>query len=481
MSRQQQEEALRKHRLAQLQALSSEPEPVGSEACLLGHSIPSSAVVDDYKYDKEADYAYNGCDEEDNKAISSLIEKKMRRKTAKHKRHKSKHNKASSLTGEFSNLRKLQSKQFPQELPFISAAAGTTLLPLLGTGGSITTAMSSLPPAPLLSAPYPPSPSSILANASAMTAAVCSAEARALQSHCDWKRIKDELEVARYAQAQASARLSHQLQPQGCSQLGLERQNQLELQHQLEIQKQLNHALLNDPANKSHALLVGSSALTPHHHQLFGMNNSPVKRASSNAKTSRSLSQRVPLASTSLSTLIKPNEPNEPRKHRINNRNIVLVAEPDDNDVLCGRDKSYNRHPGNKVFKAVIAAKAHLYCATTTKQEKMNMTKLIVNTLKTEHGTRFLKPVKFKGVATPTSPSSPEQSIVPTSLHVWEEISDQLARDKVSHSLRFTASQRERKYYRLKFEENRKGTNIGGMNRVLYPRLCMFGKKSATS
>jgi len=126
----------------------------------------------------------------------------------------------------------------------------------------------------------------------------------------------------------------------------------------------------------------------------------------------------------------------------------MLVTEPEDNDVLCGRDKSYNRHPGNRIFKAMIVAKAELYCAARTKQEKMDMTKLIVDTLKEGHKARFLKPVKFKGVASPTSPSSPEQSMVPTSLDAWEEISDALARDKVSHALRFTASQLKRKIVR---------------------------------
>lgn len=86
-------------------------------------------------------------------------------------------------------------------------------------------------------------------------------------------------------------------------------------------------------------------------------------------------------------------------------------------DILCGKDKTYNKHQGNQIFREIIVSYQDVYSQAGTKQDKMNITKEIVQNLQGEFGARFLKLHKGQ----------------------WQEISDQMARDKVSHALRFAA------------------------------------------
>jgi hypothetical protein len=86
-------------------------------------------------------------------------------------------------------------------------------------------------------------------------------------------------------------------------------------------------------------------------------------------------------------------------------------------DILCGKDKTFNKHQGNRVFRQTISAFQDAYAKAASKQHKMNITKEIVQNLQAEHGSRFVKLQKGH----------------------WQEISEQMARDKVSHALRFAA------------------------------------------
>ena len=98
--------------------------------------------------------------------------------------------------------------------------------------------------------------------------------------------------------------------------------------------------------------------------------------------------------------------------------NGTIVASPTDMDVLCSKDKSTAKHPGNLVFRERIEQVTARYSVATSKQEKMKITRDIVAFMRMKHGSRFLK------------------------LHsggAWVEITDQSARDKVSHALRFAA------------------------------------------
>ncbi|KAL7555580.1 hypothetical protein ACA910_016188 [Epithemia clementina (nom. ined.)] len=85
-------------------------------------------------------------------------------------------------------------------------------------------------------------------------------------------------------------------------------------------------------------------------------------------------------------------------------------------DVLCSKDKTHSTHTGNRLFRERIDAMKEVYRVTKNKQGKMEITKNIVKYLKQRHATRFLKRDANGS---------------------WTEISDQAARDKVSHALRF--------------------------------------------
>ena len=99
------------------------------------------------------------------------------------------------------------------------------------------------------------------------------------------------------------------------------------------------------------------------------------------------------------------------------------IREPSQNDVLCGKDTTLARHPGNQKFRALIQENLPGYLKARSKQEKMQITKRIVSLL--SKSSRFLK---LK------NGSSGE----------WIEIDGQCARDKVSHALRFAARQQEK-------------------------------------
>lgn len=63
---------------------------------------------------------------------------------------------------------------------------------------------------------------------------------------------------------------------------------------------------------------------------------------------------------------------------------IATIAEPNENDVLCGRGNNSNRHPGNIHFRELIAANKVFY-STLTKKEKMLVARQIVDII--HHGT----------------------------------------------------------------------------------------------
>jgi hypothetical protein len=104
----------------------------------------------------------------------------------------------------------------------------------------------------------------------------------------------------------------------------------------------------------------------------------------------------------------------------------VIVDSPGDLDVLCGKDKNLKNHPGNKAFSSMIDTMVIRYQGASSKQEKMNITRDIVLNMKKQYNTRFLKKSMVDGK------------------EVWKEIPDQLARDKVSHAIRFAAANPKR-------------------------------------
>jgi hypothetical protein len=89
------------------------------------------------------------------------------------------------------------------------------------------------------------------------------------------------------------------------------------------------------------------------------------------------------------------------------------VGVPAKFDILCGQSRICAGHTGNRRFQVVLDIYAPRYDASSSKQEKMTLTKEIVGCIHAAGG-RFLKYREGQ----------------------WEEISNVTARDKVSHALR---------------------------------------------
>jgi hypothetical protein len=98
----------------------------------------------------------------------------------------------------------------------------------------------------------------------------------------------------------------------------------------------------------------------------------------------------------------------------------MSIEQPNEYDILCGKDKTFSKHKGNIVFREKIMSMASEYRIASTKPARMKLTKVIVDSLKAEYNAKFLRSI----------PISNDK-------YVWEEISDQQARDKTSHALRF--------------------------------------------
>lgn len=115
------------------------------------------------------------------------------------------------------------------------------------------------------------------------------------------------------------------------------------------------------------------------------------------------------------------------------------ISTPTGTDVLCGKDKACVAHEGSKYFRKKIGLNYERYQACTTKQEKMNITKDIVEELQQSYSSRFLKyDIKSKS---------------------WQEISQMAARDKVSHALRFASQKQQKK----QTKECKQGTSAANL------------------
>jgi hypothetical protein len=93
------------------------------------------------------------------------------------------------------------------------------------------------------------------------------------------------------------------------------------------------------------------------------------------------------------------------------------ITSPADIDILCGKDKTFNKHPGNLLYRQLIEEHAQGYTNECSKQIKMKVTKDIVGQME-RSGARFIRKVGNE---------------------CWKEISNQEARDKTSHALRYCA------------------------------------------
>lgn len=115
-----------------------------------------------------------------------------------------------------------------------------------------------------------------------------------------------------------------------------------------------------------------------------------------------------------------------------------MIDTPASNDVLCGKDKTFNRNVGNILYRQLIISTAPAYIKMKSKPEKMNITAQIVHTMIHTHHSRFLKQVLIPQTNNPEGYHSMESTS-----YYWQEISITAARDKTSHALRFCAAQME--------------------------------------
>lgn len=109
-------------------------------------------------------------------------------------------------------------------------------------------------------------------------------------------------------------------------------------------------------------------------------------------------------------------------KRNCNNSN--RITSPQEYDVLCIKDKTWAKHKGNQIYRSKVLSYAYKY-DVASKQEKMKLTREIVDMMSQEYNSRFLR------LMTSSSNDEGDQD------GVWEIITDKQARDKTSHALRF--------------------------------------------
>ena len=158
--------------------------------------------------------------------------------------------------------------------------------------------------------------------------------------------------------------------------------------------------------------------------------SSSITSSSSSSKKKKKITKKTKKSSRSQSS-----------KHHDNVTPTMIVTKPAQFDILCGKDKTYNKHAGNQVFRAMIETWVKAYQQATTKQEKMRITKQIVHSLQVQFESRFLKPAVTAAAAAASDASRLGGG--GGGVEQWTEISNQVARDKVSHALRFAAKQQQ--------------------------------------
>lgn len=97
-------------------------------------------------------------------------------------------------------------------------------------------------------------------------------------------------------------------------------------------------------------------------------------------------------------------------------RPLVVVDEPSTNDVLLGKGKSYQNHPGNVAFRGLVETYRRRYDHATRKAVKTQITTDLVGLIQVAKGGKFLE--RFK---------SNDDGIAG-----WVEVDDRRAREKVA-------------------------------------------------
>ena len=99
----------------------------------------------------------------------------------------------------------------------------------------------------------------------------------------------------------------------------------------------------------------------------------------------------------------------------------LAIELPGKCDVLLGRGRPLQEHPGNQRFRTLVDSYVEQYESSKKRKEKTELTELVLETIQREGG-RFVQ--------------MEEGSNGSKSSGLWYEVSDAVARDKVSHAFR---------------------------------------------
>jgi hypothetical protein len=98
---------------------------------------------------------------------------------------------------------------------------------------------------------------------------------------------------------------------------------------------------------------------------------------------------------------------------------LSFVPLPLNHDVVCSKDKKWWSHRGNAIYRSELLSITEEY-REAVKNERKKITKIFLQHLKDKYGCRFLRYNKIE--------------------NNWTIITDEKARDKISHALRFAIS-----------------------------------------
>ena len=137
-------------------------------------------------------------------------------------------------------------------------------------------------------------------------------------------------------------------------------------------------------------------------------------------------------------------------------RNSYLPKDfvPGKNDVVCARGKSYWEHPGNRMYRSLIAGATQKYANTVNKLEKTMIVSSIVSAVHNRDG-MFVKKDKKGGP--------------------WVEVDEVFAREKIGQSLRDGLHDKYRSATKAKKQRKEKVTLKfnGDIDRVIHSNVSV--------
>jgi len=180
-----------------------------------------------------------------------------------------------------------------------------------------------------------------------------------------------------------------------------------------QIHPDINHTSSNIDTHQQHLFHEPTSTKLP-------SNSTPTNAIASDSNTATGIPiQLEHPPTTSMSTTQTTSEISTNHPHFARGEG---VDEPLPTDVICGRGKMTASHPANRRFRELVDSRKAAYQNSKRRDEKTRITCELVDKLRGEG--RF---VLF----------DPETKL-------WYEVSDEYAREKVSHSLRSRSSSEQR-------------------------------------